>query len=297
MTSSKEKGDVLERAVRSIEHAILSAAPGLAKDTFLIESNKIIVVDGVRHEIDILVQIDHGSSYRSIYIFECKNWESRVSKNEIIIFSEKVASTHAQKGFFVARSYTKDAAAQAKKDQRLTLLEAAEHDVDNMPIPFHFHFVQKQDQHGLIMALQPGVNCETATQLSIDLKTAECLMESRPLNLEKYAIDWINVCADRRLNTFGSDTLPEGKYPLEAHDEREFGNGQLYLDGREVEKLILKVSFAVTVHRPGIVSHYEVKSRGRIVSLVPVTLDNGAVIQGAIIHMGSSKGLTGRGDK
>jgi len=80
MTTPLEKGNELETAVKAIEHAILQSAPGLEKDSFLIESKKIVVIEGVRHEIDVWVEIDHGKGYKSIFIFECKNWESSVGR-------------------------------------------------------------------------------------------------------------------------------------------------------------------------------------------------------------------------
>src|SRR5437763_15769992 len=95
-----EKGDQLERAVRAIEQAILAQSPGLKQNAFRIESKKLLVSDGVKHEIDLWVQVDIGPGYDSIFIFECKNWEEKVSKNEIIIFSEKIKATNAQRGFF-----------------------------------------------------------------------------------------------------------------------------------------------------------------------------------------------------
>jgi hypothetical protein len=68
-------------------------------------------------------------------VFECKNWQDKVGKNDIIVFSEKVKATNAQRGFFVAKSFTKDAVAQAEKDPRLELLTAAELDPSSVLVP------------------------------------------------------------------------------------------------------------------------------------------------------------------
>jgi hypothetical protein len=104
MTTPQQKGNSLEAAVAAIEALILATAPGLREKTFLIESKKIVKVDGVRHEIDIFVTIDLGQEYKSIFIFECKNWKDAVDKNEIIILSEKVRATAAAHGYLVANS-------------------------------------------------------------------------------------------------------------------------------------------------------------------------------------------------
>src|SRR5689334_20905416 len=61
-----------------------------------------------------------AKGYTVTFIFECKNWEDAVGKNEIIIFSEKIDAVSAQRGYFVAKSFTRDAEAQALKDPRMT---------------------------------------------------------------------------------------------------------------------------------------------------------------------------------
>jgi hypothetical protein len=78
MTTSNEKGNALERAVATIERHILSTSPHLAKNTFIIESKKIISVGGVHHEIDIFVAIDSAPGYKAVFLFECKNWVDAV---------------------------------------------------------------------------------------------------------------------------------------------------------------------------------------------------------------------------
>jgi hypothetical protein len=99
MVSANGKGNALEMAVRAIEATILRALPNYSEKTFRIESKKIINVGGVRHEIDIWVSVELGSGYDALFIFECKNWQEKVGKNEIIVFSEKISAIRAQKGF------------------------------------------------------------------------------------------------------------------------------------------------------------------------------------------------------
>src|ERR1700722_8924757 len=114
MTTPAEKGNDLEKVVAGIERHILHTSPNLCENPFLIESKKIICVGGVHHEIDIFVTIDSARGYKSVYIFECKNWTDAVGKNEVIIFSQKIGAAQAQHGYFVAKSFTRDAEAQAK---------------------------------------------------------------------------------------------------------------------------------------------------------------------------------------
>ncbi len=111
MKTPLQKGNELESVVRSIESAILQSSPNLRESTFKIESKKVATVDGVRHEIDVYVEVDIGKGYTAIFIFECKNWQDAVGKNDIIVFSEKIDALQAQRGFFVAKSFTRYAKA------------------------------------------------------------------------------------------------------------------------------------------------------------------------------------------
>ena len=140
METSLQIGDELESTVHLIETAILKRSPSLKENTFKIEAKKIISVEGVRHEIDVYVEVDLGKGYKAIFIFECKNWQGKVGKNDIIIFSEKIDATQAQNGCFIAKSFTKYAMAQAKRDSRVTLIPATEHNADETPVPFDFSY-------------------------------------------------------------------------------------------------------------------------------------------------------------
>ena len=144
ITNPHDKGDALEEAVRLIEETILQNSP-VTKDAIItIEPKKIVIADNVKHEIDLFITIDLGKGYKSTFIFECKNWEEAVGKNEIIVFSEKIKVVQAQKGYFIARSFGTYAVAQAKKDERLELL-IANNALDKIP-PFlednRFHYLQ-----------------------------------------------------------------------------------------------------------------------------------------------------------
>ena len=89
MATPLEKGNALESAVAAIEKHILDTSPALREKTFFIEGKKIITVDGVHHEIDFYVTIDLGAGYRSVFIFECKNWQDPVGKNESSFYQKR----------------------------------------------------------------------------------------------------------------------------------------------------------------------------------------------------------------
>ena len=99
-TKAQMKGDALEKAVQLIETYILGTNPATKEAIVTFEPKKIVVVNGVKHEIDIYITIDYGKGYKAIFIFECKNWTKKVDKDEIIVFSKKVEVVHSRFGHF-----------------------------------------------------------------------------------------------------------------------------------------------------------------------------------------------------
>lgn len=87
MDTPQDKGDALENAVAAIEEVILQSSAGIGREP-IIEKKKIIIVKGVRHEIDVSVTADLAPGYKPVFIFECKNWKEAVNKNEIILLGK-----------------------------------------------------------------------------------------------------------------------------------------------------------------------------------------------------------------
>src|SRR5258708_23985896 len=144
-TKAQKKGDDLEKAVQLLEAYILGTNPATKEAIVTIEPKKIVNVKGVKHEIDIYITIDYGKGYESIFIFECKNWTKKVDKDEIIIFSKKVEVVNAQTGYFIAKSFTRDAEAQAEQDGRLKLLIATEELDTSTRLIVDFHILLNKD--------------------------------------------------------------------------------------------------------------------------------------------------------
>lgn len=279
MLSPLEKGNQLESAVRAIETVILKSSPALRENTFTIESKKLIFPGGVRHEIDVYVQVDLGAGYTAIFIFECKNWEAVVGKNEIIVFSEKIDATQAQKGFFVAKSFSSDAEAQAKKDARIQLLLATEHNVDETPVPFDFHSIvyEKEKLHSEIEMHERNVE-SSAAKTAIDISSAMASCKGTEIDLQKYIHEWVELVANDNLSHFPSGKLAAGTYERTAQAERRFEVGELVVNGRDMAIIRLSTKFPVQVLRPPIISHFEIETRGRTVSFAPIKV-GGSTLQ------------------
>jgi len=272
--SSKEKGDELEAAVEAIERHILQTSPALAEETFIIESKKVISADGVHHEIDLFVTFDLGPGYRPIFIFECKNWEEAVGKNEIIVFSEKIDAAGAQHGYFVAKSFTKDAEAQATKDSRMTLLIATVADPAAVLVPFNFHTVNPVLEHVEVRFFKRGA-AETGG-MQLDLETTSAESNSHKIDIRNYLIEWANEVRDEDVRKVGSHAMTNGAYERTVKGARCFElPGSLLLDGADVAQADLTVMYKLHVYHPSVIASYEVASRGRVISLGPTVFADG----------------------
>jgi hypothetical protein len=277
VATPSEKGNALEAAVASIERHILAGSPALKEKRFLIESKKIITVEGVHHEIDIFVTIDLGDGYKSIFIFECKNWQEAVGKNEVIIFTEKIAVTQAQRGFFVAKSFTKDAQSQAATNPRISLLIASEHDPTTAPMPFGFHGALLTSVNASATFYVRGVDHSRFD--SVDLNTAVAKLLGNVVDLRKYLNQWAQEASSEDVLSFRSEQVPEGAYERTAQARREFAPRAFTLNDRDVERAESIVCYSVTIVRPAVVSYFEVESRGRVVSLAPIQIPSGPQMQ------------------
>ncbi|MCE9566389.1 MAG: restriction endonuclease [Planctomycetes bacterium] len=261
MSDASVKGKALEDAVCAIERCILEKSPGYSDKTFRIFSKKVIVVDEVRHEIDVWVEIDIAPGYATRFIFECKNWKEKVGKNEIIVFSEKISVSRAQDGIFVAKSFTSDAEAQARKDPRITLLLATAHDPKTSPVPVGYHAVLQD-----LAQTRASVSLHTTRNRGRLENDAPVLAAGVVMPLKDYITAWTREACEERLRSFGSGEAPAGHYDFEAKSTRTFKDGELVIDGEPVIQGEIVVNFRIEVVRPAVVSHFVVESRGRAYS-------------------------------
>jgi len=275
MTTPQQKGNALEVAVVAIENLILRTSPSVKEKTYRVESKKLINVGGVRHEIDVFVTFELGPGYNPIYIFECKNWREAVGKNEIIVFAEKIAAAGAQRGFFVAKSFTADAVAQANKEPRIELVIAAEHDPASTILPFGYQSTFQKPTHIKAVFRKPG---STGTQSERqDISQATATLNGSPLDLLDYMNAWVTEAINESMRTFPSGTLEEGIYKRECSSERPFGEGLFIVNGIPIETVAITVQFEIYLARPAVRSHFEIGGRGRVISFEAHTVGDATI--------------------
>jgi Restriction endonuclease len=267
--SAKQKGDQLEDAVRAIEHSILNVAPGLAEGTFRMQQKRIVHTTGVRHEIDLFVTASLATGYEATFIFECKNWKSKVGKNEIIVFTEKVAAVSAQRGFFVARAFTKDARAQAAKDPRVRLLVASHvQPLVNLQFPQLVHTAIGKTSVHVKFGVASGTVPESSPCADEQLHVVEGVWLARDLN------DWVERVRHEQVCASSVADMPDGEYRVQLAAVQNFVDGQARLGDVPLRCIELTGVAEVTVVRASVLSIFEVASRGR---LLKVGIDHGGI--------------------
>ena len=272
VSAAFKKGNDLEHAVRVLEETILSRSPHLVPHSFQIQNKRVIVSEDVRHEIDIWVSVNIGPGYEAIFIFECKNWEEKVGKNEIIVFSEKIDVTRGQKGFFVAKSFTKDAIAQAAKDSRIEMIVASEVPPESVPLPFSFHFIEcAGTQMKLVMngRVKDGTGRER-------LAVCDVVLDGVRMSLEEIGRIWGQEIWNDRSRKFRSQEVPTGLYHLSAEGMLTFEPNRLLADGQDIAAVTYKVEFVARVQQGVVESCFDVATRGRSLRLAPFRFGNGS---------------------
>lgn len=266
-TKAQIKGDALEKAVQLLEAFILGTNPATKDAIVTIEPKKIVDVNGVKHEIDIYITIDSGKGYKAIYIFECKNWIKKVDKNEIIVFSKKVDVVHAQTGFFIAKSFTRDAEAQAEQDGRLKLLIATEELDTSTRLIVDFHIFLNTDVHSYSNFTVRPFKSDTLTDESfVSYNNEHLLLRTFNERIRQRLIDETmrSVPPTNFVDDACSYEITKTVLFQKPHE--------LIIESQECYRLDMNVTWKTRIIHPPIVSKFDIKTRGRV-----ITYDSGEI--------------------
>jgi hypothetical protein len=282
--TAHQKGTELEQAIVAIERAILSANPNLSEKSYKISFRRIIVVDGVKHEIDIWVDFELGNGYSSTFIFEAKNWNKTIGKDHIIVFSEKILAANAQSGFFVAKSFSRYALAAAKKDQRIRILQVTD-DFPNSSVVDNFHSVYKDQSKSVAdfnLIIKPSDNREIPK--SMQMANASMTLNGVGIDYVAYSNGLISRVIEEHSSTVQSHTLADDTYTFETARDIILAPDVLLINGVAVERIKLTLTYQFQVVRPKIVSKFDIESRGRAHILEPVSMGSYGTSQVTIIE-------------
>jgi hypothetical protein len=264
---NKDKGDVLERAVELIQRAILSADPGVAGNKFSIEVNKIETVAGVRHELDVYVKTQTGSAYESVFIFECKNWNKPVGKNEVIVLAEKVKVICASRGFLVAREFTRDAEAQIKLDPRLRTVVCRDDFISPIQVEL-LHIIH--DPLSIQLLLKERGVPPLAQPTILDWKTSVWQVNGEVIDASAYPRQFVDEMVAQDKKEHAARYREESAHYRESCLKVDYEPGELLVDGRDMEYLVVTVKLWVQIHKQKLLSKFELSEQGRVFFFEPI---------------------------
>src|SRR6266568_5868124 len=273
-TKAQKKGDELEDAVHMIETVILRSNPNTKEATITIDTKRRVTVQGVRSEIDVYVSVELGNGLELIYIFECRNREEPVSKDDITVFNDKIQEVGAQKGYFVAKKYGRDAINKAKRYQRIELLKATDEFEELPDIVTHFHYVcHTPKPFNITLKMKTDdpqkVGRHTLTNESkVRLGDEELLLGVLGERVRQNVMNEV-------MNHEPTGTFPAGTYTYDRPKTYTFDPNELSVDGYECTELIAQVSWETQVVRHRVVSTFDIEKRGRVFTVESGELPSG----------------------
>lgn len=267
------KGNELESAVYMIESMILEHLKNNPNAQVRITPKHKEVINGVTHEIDLLVKVEFEKGYNSIFIFECKNWTSeKVNKNEIIAFSEKIKVFSATKGFFIATQFTMDAINQSKLDNRIEIKEASAQTLSPL------EYIVLEDPY------QRKLNTITFYKPDEEIGNESLVLDSCPeiicggvvMDYSQFVHTLINfVCTKEFIAEHTNESIK--RFTAKVNRVFKFKDESLIIGGVEHNKV--QIDFNLTIEKcvPEIKFGYKVKSRGMYIELGG-TLESGTYV-------------------
>ncbi len=182
--------------------------------------------------------------------------------------AEKVEALRANKGFLVAKAITSEAQAQLAQKKRLefircsedflppfTDMQAVHTAADLLPITLYFRYCN------LASAINPP---------TLDIKNVNCRVFGQPINFLDYIKPHIDELVRGNLNKYRTKYNYSGAHWGRECVEMCFAEGEMFLNGLEVESIVIQLLFFVVTSRRKIISKFELEGRGRIYSFEPI---------------------------
>jgi hypothetical protein len=261
MSHSNTKGRQLEDAVRLIEESSFRDDPSLKATPPDIKIREIFTINGVRHEVDVVVRFLLGTNYETLHIFECKNWKDPVGKNEVIVLAEKVKATGAARGYLVGHKFTSDAEAQAATDARIRLISCTSDFVS--PLDDIQFLATSSDFHTLTVSIRERGKPAKEPPDELQNQGLVCFLENHMISFTAYVVAEAQKALDEELAK-----NPTWKALVGSHSRRVIRHilyepGEMQIGDKKIEFLAFDALFVVHI-QPMVTSKIEVDGRGRV---------------------------------
>lgn len=265
MNKSKHhiKGNTLEQIVESIEKVILECNPTLKHANYSIERRKIKIIQGVRHEVDIYVRVNPGNGYDAIFLFECKNWDHKqVGKTPIIEFAEKIRVFGAQRGFFIAKGYSRYAIAQAALSERIQLCKARDFLNDNIAFALPTVQLTRAEQMKAIVEIKRNNLAASLDSISFGLNDG-ILLNGKPFDFQEEIRKHISHLFELKITELAQSTEAPTRTPFTFEEEVTYN--MLQVGNEEARCIAYKIQFTFVkdLVYPRILNRIDIENRGK----------------------------------
>lgn len=267
--TSLGKGNALESAVKLIIEAGLEADPKVKGNKFTIETKVRDTSSGVLHEIDVLVKTLPNSEYEAKFIFECKNWEAPVDKNEVLILAKKVDALRANRGFLVAKSLSEYARRQIDLEPRVTYIRCS----NDFMMPFISMELLHTDQQVLPPTISLTWRAPTdSSPTKLDPHSVICLLNGRPTNFLRFIDAQLDKIVAETRKKHHVQLSKEGTHWIQTNEEIHFSENELVIDGLDVAIIVIPFRSFVKCQRRKIISKFELEGRGQVFTFEPIDI-------------------------
>jgi hypothetical protein len=264
--TNRNDGHTLERAVEFIQKAILTKRPEFQSAAKLIERNKIITVQGVRHEIDVCVTLNPQTAYAATYVFECKDHREPVGKAHVSILVDKLNALGATKGFLVARKLTKDARNRIKQDNRIAFVKFTD-DFESPFQPTLWHTIYTPKEI-MLEAKSWGSGPVTAHK-TLEWEGKEVWFQAKRIEFMGFVYSQCERLASDYSK--GSPQEPKnGKWRFQQAAKLEFEPGELRVGESNFEWLYIVAEFEAETVSKEVRAKYQLDEHGRSWELEPL---------------------------
>lgn len=266
--TAKQKGDALERSTAFIQDALLKNHPEFKTANYILEPKKKVMVNGTQHEIDVLVTTAPGSPYKAQVLFECKNQEVPVDKNEPMILAGKVEALAANSGVLVCRELTSGAKAFIENHPRLSWIQCS----DDFTSPFN-DLVMTHIMHDFLPMkawIKRLETIETDKVTVWDWHTAVCIENFRPISFSAYLKKQVDEFVEKDRKDYKKLYEHEGVHWRALVWEIIYDFGEFKVNGWGVETMQIELRFFAHVMHRKIRSRFELEGQGRHWEFEPI---------------------------
>jgi hypothetical protein len=101
------------------------------------------------------------------------------------------------------------------------------------------------------------------------MDTAQLKCSGKAMDFRTQLDIWSRIACADDLGAFFEDPVPAGIYHRVVDRDLCFMPGHVFVNDQEIEKLSFHIEYKVAVNLAPVISHFEVKSRGRCVTFAP----------------------------